>query len=201
MKTTRTTSKYSGLRWNSGRRTTQKWQLRLAQLHTCLVQFTVLERGWWVQITVSLFVPLAPLKIAFVSLTHEKRFSTSNLSEGIQKVSTLLFIPPSSSSEWWNKHDFTTWFQVSWLRRKDHHLLTVGLTTYSSDERYSAAHLKNSEVSFEGFLRSTLSCGSMLWERSEASESFNEWLKWLKASLFYRVMSLVLTQEADVLFI
>lgn len=37
-------------------------------------------------------------------------------------------------------------FQVSWIRRKDYHLLTVGLTTYSSDERFSATHLKNSEV-------------------------------------------------------
>lgn len=36
--------------------------------------------------------------------------------------------------------------QVSWIRRKDYHLLTVGLTTYSSDERFSATHLKNSEV-------------------------------------------------------
>lgn len=36
--------------------------------------------------------------------------------------------------------------QVSWIRKKDHHLLTVGLTTYSSDERFSATHLKNSEV-------------------------------------------------------
>ncbi|CRL03710.1 CLUMA_CG016544, isoform A [Clunio marinus] len=35
---------------------------------------------------------------------------------------------------------------VSWIRRKDYHLLTVGLTTYSSDERFSATHLKNSEV-------------------------------------------------------
>jgi hypothetical protein len=36
--------------------------------------------------------------------------------------------------------------QVSWIRRKDYHLLTVGLTTYSSDERFSAKHLQNSEV-------------------------------------------------------
>lgn len=35
---------------------------------------------------------------------------------------------------------------MSWIRRKDYHLLTVGLTTYSSDERFSATHLKNSEV-------------------------------------------------------
>ncbi|XP_037050920.1 uncharacterized protein LOC119084880 isoform X2 [Bradysia coprophila] len=34
---------------------------------------------------------------------------------------------------------------VSWIRRKDYHLLTVGLTTYSSDERYSATHLIHSE--------------------------------------------------------
>lgn len=34
---------------------------------------------------------------------------------------------------------------VSWIRRKDYHLLTVGLTTYSSDERFSATHLQNSE--------------------------------------------------------
>ncbi|XP_033252189.1 neuronal growth regulator 1-like [Drosophila miranda] len=35
--------------------------------------------------------------------------------------------------------------KVSWLRKKDYHLLTVGLTTYSSDERFSATHLKHSE--------------------------------------------------------
>ncbi|KAM7341604.1 defective proboscis extension response 13 isoform 2-T5 [Cochliomyia hominivorax] len=34
---------------------------------------------------------------------------------------------------------------VSWIRKKDYHLLTVGLTTYSSDERFSATHLKHSE--------------------------------------------------------
>ncbi|GJQ82589.1 hypothetical protein Trydic_g19614 [Trypoxylus dichotomus] len=34
---------------------------------------------------------------------------------------------------------------VSWIRRKDYHLLTVGLTTYSSDERFQAIHLQHSE--------------------------------------------------------
>ncbi|XP_075167715.1 uncharacterized protein LOC142239842 [Haematobia irritans] len=34
---------------------------------------------------------------------------------------------------------------VSWIRRKDYHLLTVGLTTYSSDERFSTSHLKHTE--------------------------------------------------------
>ncbi|KAK9721158.1 Immunoglobulin V-set domain [Popillia japonica] len=37
---------------------------------------------------------------------------------------------------------------VSWIRRKDYHLLTVGLTTYSSDERFQAIHLQHSEVSW-----------------------------------------------------
>lgn len=36
--------------------------------------------------------------------------------------------------------------KVSWIRKKDYHLLTVGLTTYSSDERFSALHLEESEV-------------------------------------------------------
>ncbi|XP_055326653.1 uncharacterized protein LOC129580343 [Sitodiplosis mosellana] len=34
---------------------------------------------------------------------------------------------------------------VSWIRRRDYHLLTVSLTTYSSDERYSVSHAKHSE--------------------------------------------------------
>ncbi|XP_046398782.1 uncharacterized protein LOC124165419 isoform X2 [Ischnura elegans] len=34
---------------------------------------------------------------------------------------------------------------VSWIRRRDYHLLTVGLTTYSSDERFSAVHAQHSE--------------------------------------------------------
>jgi uncharacterized protein YegL len=37
--------------------------------------------------------------------------------------------------------------QISWIRRKDYHLLTVGLTTYSSDDRYQAVHAQHSEVS------------------------------------------------------
>lgn len=37
-------------------------------------------------------------------------------------------------------------FQVSWIRRKDYHLLTVGLTSYTVDERYQPVHYQNSEV-------------------------------------------------------
>lgn len=37
-------------------------------------------------------------------------------------------------------------FQVSWIRRKDYHLLTVGLATYSSDDRFFTAHVHNPQV-------------------------------------------------------
>lgn len=56
------------------------------------------------------------------------------------------FTLPQSPDLNTNEHKQNIAFQVSWIRRKDYHLLTVGLTTYSSDERFSAAHLKNSEV-------------------------------------------------------
>jgi len=34
-------------------------------------------------------------------------------------------------------------FQVSWIRRRDYHLLTVGLNTYSSDERFTVEHVRH----------------------------------------------------------
>jgi hypothetical protein len=43
--------------------------------------------------------------------------------------------------------EFRFVLQVSWIRRKDYyHLLTVGLTTYTGDERYQAIHAQHSEV-------------------------------------------------------
>uniref|UniRef100_A0A182PFS5 Ig-like domain-containing protein n=1 Tax=Anopheles epiroticus TaxID=199890 RepID=A0A182PFS5_9DIPT len=36
---------------------------------------------------------------------------------------------------------------VSWIRRKDYHLLTIGFTTYSSDERFNIIHSEDTEVS------------------------------------------------------
>uniref|UniRef100_A0A182S9J5 Ig-like domain-containing protein n=1 Tax=Anopheles maculatus TaxID=74869 RepID=A0A182S9J5_9DIPT len=36
---------------------------------------------------------------------------------------------------------------VSWIRRKDYHLLTIGVTTYSSDERFNIIHSEDTEVS------------------------------------------------------
>lgn len=35
--------------------------------------------------------------------------------------------------------------QVSWIRRKDYHLLTIGVTTYSSDERFNIIRSEDSE--------------------------------------------------------
>uniref|UniRef100_A0A182M154 Ig-like domain-containing protein n=1 Tax=Anopheles culicifacies TaxID=139723 RepID=A0A182M154_9DIPT len=34
---------------------------------------------------------------------------------------------------------------VSWIRRKDYHLLTIGVTTYSSDERFNIIHSEDTE--------------------------------------------------------
>ncbi|CAH0776249.1 unnamed protein product [Bemisia tabaci] len=34
---------------------------------------------------------------------------------------------------------------ISWIRRKDYHLLTVGLTTYTGDERFQTIHVQHSE--------------------------------------------------------
>ncbi|XP_055634734.1 uncharacterized protein LOC129774798 [Toxorhynchites rutilus septentrionalis] len=34
---------------------------------------------------------------------------------------------------------------VSWIRRKEHHLLTIGMTTYSSDERFNIIRSEDSE--------------------------------------------------------
>ncbi|KFB39328.1 AGAP009183-PA-like protein [Anopheles sinensis] len=34
---------------------------------------------------------------------------------------------------------------VSWIRRKDYHLLTIGYTTYSSDERFNIIHSDDTE--------------------------------------------------------
>lgn len=49
--------------------------------------------------------------------------------------------------------EFSTWIivlicyflllQVSWIRREDYHLLTVGLATYSSDARFLVEHVRH----------------------------------------------------------
>ncbi|XP_070491160.1 uncharacterized protein [Chironomus tepperi] len=65
------------------------------------------------------------------------RFGTDNHTEVIAQVGTTAHLPCTI-------HNIGEGV-VSWIRKNDYHLLTVGLTTYSSDERFSATHLKNSE--------------------------------------------------------
>ncbi|KAL7030462.1 hypothetical protein ACKWTF_006667 [Chironomus riparius] len=68
----------------------------------------------------------------------ETSFSTSNFTNITAQVGSIVELPCTVH----NPGDGTT---ISWIRRKDYHLLTVGLTTYSSDERFSALHLEDSE--------------------------------------------------------
>ncbi|GIY10718.1 hypothetical protein CDAR_97291 [Caerostris darwini] len=37
-----------------------------------------------------------------------------------------------------------SFYGVSWIRRTDFHVLTVGMETYTSDERFEALHLQKS---------------------------------------------------------
>ncbi|CRL04283.1 CLUMA_CG017381, isoform A [Clunio marinus] len=64
-------------------------------------------------------------------------FSTTNFTNITSQVGSIVEIPCTVH----NLGEGT----VSWIRKKDYHLLTVGLTTYSSDERFSALHLDESE--------------------------------------------------------
>lgn len=41
-------------------------------------------------------------------------------------------------------------YQISWIRRKDYHLLTVDSTTYSGDARFNTIHIPDSKVSIYG---------------------------------------------------
>ncbi|XP_060522225.1 cell adhesion molecule DSCAML1-like isoform X1 [Cylas formicarius] len=68
-------------------------------------------------------------------------FATENNSVVMAQTGSTALIPCVIN----NIGDGMSYFQVSWIRRKDRHLLTVGLTTYSSDDRYQAIHLQHSE--------------------------------------------------------
>ena len=46
-----------------------------------------------------------------------------------------------------NNQSLYQFAQVSWIRQRDHHLLTVGSSLYSSDERFSVTHKKDTNVS------------------------------------------------------
>lgn len=37
------------------------------------------------------------------------------------------------------------WFQVSWIRKRDLHILTVGILTYTNDQRFQALHQEGSD--------------------------------------------------------
>lgn len=37
------------------------------------------------------------------------------------------------------------YLQVSWIRKRDLHILTVGILTYSSDQRFQAMHQEGSD--------------------------------------------------------
>lgn len=45
----------------------------------------------------------------------------------------------------WFSHSFQSLLQVSWVRHRDIHLLTVGRYTYTSDQRFRAIHHPHSE--------------------------------------------------------
>jgi hypothetical protein len=36
-------------------------------------------------------------------------------------------------------------FQVSWIRKRDLHILTVGILTYTNDQRYQSLHADSSD--------------------------------------------------------
>lgn len=65
-----------------------------------------------------------------------------HIGEGVVSISINTLCASPSISLFW----FILFVQVSWIRKTDYHLLTVGLTTYSSDERFSTIHSQESEV-------------------------------------------------------
>ncbi|XP_028040281.1 uncharacterized protein LOC114250563 [Bombyx mandarina] len=83
-----------------------------------------------------LTVSFPPLEDLYNS-TPEKHFATENNTVVTSQTGSTALLPCVIR----NIGDGI----VSWIRRKDYHLLTVGLTTYSSDQRFQAIHLQHSE--------------------------------------------------------
>ncbi|CAF4956726.1 unnamed protein product [Pieris macdunnoughi] len=83
-----------------------------------------------------LTVSFPPLEDLYTS-TLEKHFATENNTVVTSQTGSTALLPCVIR----NIGDGI----VSWIRRKDYHLLTVGLTTYSSDQRFQAIHLQHSE--------------------------------------------------------
>ncbi|XP_065079119.1 igLON family member 5-like [Ochlerotatus camptorhynchus] len=66
---------------------------------------------------------------------HESQFVTKNNSRVVSQRGGLAVLPCSVT--------MSTPATVSWFRRKDYQLLTVGLSTYSSDDRFLVEHTRH----------------------------------------------------------
>ncbi|XP_053687247.1 uncharacterized protein LOC128736783 [Sabethes cyaneus] len=66
---------------------------------------------------------------------HESQFITKNNSRVVSQRGGLAVLPCSVT--------MSTPATVSWFRRKDYQLLTVGLSTYSSDDRFLVEHTRH----------------------------------------------------------
>ncbi|XP_035712971.1 uncharacterized protein LOC110843122 isoform X2 [Folsomia candida] len=74
-----------------------------------------------------------PSLINFINSSSNNPFTTQNWTEVRAQFKSNALLPCQVR----NAGDGVT---VSWIRRKDYHLLTVGLQTYSSDDRFQAIH-------------------------------------------------------------
>ena len=58
----------------------------------------------------------------------------------------MFMVSSSSSSSSSYPYPRTRFLQVMWIRKRDLHVLTVGLFTYSTDARFSALHSEGSDT-------------------------------------------------------
>lgn len=72
-----------------------------------------------------LFVCRLPIKFHLLCI---RTISRINGSEPLNVISFLFF-----------------YFQVSWIRKRDLHILTVGILTYTNDQRYQSLHSDGSD--------------------------------------------------------
>lgn len=57
-------------------------------------------------------------------------------------TSFLNVMPPIDSHQ---KKNIIFSFQVTWLRKRDLHILTVGILTYTNDQRFQSLHTEGSD--------------------------------------------------------
>ena len=77
-------------------------------------------------------------------------------------------------------------FQVSWIRHKDTHLLTLGLYSYTKDPRLSAIHRSNSE-DWVLEIRSTIPSDAGITINESCETIFQVFYYFLKTSDHYKV--------------